>query len=176
MNKESFEQKFKKIVVDPLIEIGFKHTGETLYFVEGDIAISLIRFGGRMSLPGGISHILCFRHSFLPNVEEKIPVGYEENVFSYPIKLKPSCIKSQFGAEIKYYPSNLNYDYEHYSFQDKSEQEVVVYLKTVFNSVLLLLDWSKKRPFSYLQKQIKKNGESAWVESLWLNAYSEHTI
>jgi len=176
MDKESFEIQFNKIIADPLINIGFQKSGKSLYIVEGNIAVSLIRLGGRFSISDGISHILCFRHSFLPNMNGKIPDGYEKEVFSYPIKLKPSKVKGIFGTTIKYNSNNLRYNQEKFNYKNMSQEQTIKYLKKVFEAVVILLNWGRSSPHIELEKQIKSSGESAWIEKIWLSAYAKNHI
>lgn len=119
---------------------------------------------------------MCFRHSFLPNVDETIPDGFEKEVFSYPLKLKPLKIKGVLGTKIKYAPTNLNYDYEKFEFESKSEIEVENYLKSVVKAIEALLSWAENHQPTYLANQIEKNGEAAWIEKLWLAAYAKHAV
>jgi hypothetical protein len=173
MDKQSFDLKFESIVVRPLVELGFNESGKSLYMVDGQNAFSLIRLGGRMAKSGGISHILCFRHSFLPNLEEVVPSGFEREVFSYPIKLRPLKVKGILGAKIKYVSSNLNFDYETYEYESKSNIEVEKYLRTVFEATKILIGWAKRNPVSTLAKQIEKNNTGAWIEKEWMAAYAK---
>ena len=176
MDKQSFESKFESIITKPLLEKGFRESGKSLFMVDGQNAFSLIRLGGRMASSGCVSHILCFRHSFLPNIDDVVPDGFEKEVFSYPIKLKPQKIKGILGAKIKYTPSNLNFDYERFEFENKSEIEVKKYLDAVVKSIELLISWAKKHPATFLASQIENNGEAAWIEKLWLAAYAKKAV
>jgi|GEM_PF-2671653 len=176
MDKQSFDSKFKNIITSPLFELGFQESGNSLFMADAQNALSLIRLGGKMASSGGIAHVLCFRHSFLPNLDEAIPVGFEKEVFSYPIKLRPQKVKGILGTKINYVSSNLNFDYEKFEFENKTDIEVDKYLRTVLEATKILIAWAENNPPSVLAKQIEKNGESAWIEKMWLAAYAEQAV
>ncbi len=176
MIKEVFESMFSEILIAPLINLGFQSNGKSLFLIDKDISISLIRLGGKMSIRNGISQILCFRHTFLPNLDEKLNNKSESNVFAYPIKLKPSKVKMMFGNSIKYKANNLQYDYEKFTYENKSDKQIEDYLLNTYKAVIELLKWAKKTNYKVLEKQIFKYGESAWIEKLWLKSYSEHKL
>jgi hypothetical protein len=72
MDKVEFDSLFKSLVIDELKKVGFTTKGKSVYYDDGKFNVSLIRLGGRMSRKGAISHLLCCRHSFLPNLYAKI--------------------------------------------------------------------------------------------------------
>ena len=167
MEKLEFDELFKKIVVEPLTEKGFKTSGKSVYFLDDAINVSLIRLGGRKAMSGSIAHILCFRHSYLPNLKEQIPEKFESEVFSYPLKLSP---RAALG-HITYQPKNLNYDHSILKYEDKTEESVIKELETLKECVLALLKWANScDPIEFAEK-IKDKGSNAWIERIWLEAY-----
>src|ERR1700730_1323542 len=128
MEKEAFDALFHSTVAAPLAKDGFNVRGKSLFYDDGVANVSLLRLGGRMALPGAIAHVLCFRHSILPDLEERIPEGLVGNVFAYPYKFKPAALFATDPATWAYMPQNLNYEYETYSFRDKSTVEATDYL------------------------------------------------
>jgi len=171
MNKVNFEEMFENALADDLVEMGFKSYGRSLSYSEEKNNISLIRLGGRKAAPGQISHLLCFRHTFLPNLNDYVPTKFESEVFSYPIKLKPSSLAKNEEFSLRYCPQNLNYRYESFDFLIASDEEVEHYLQDVNRSIRKLLDWCSESRVKWLENQIKKNGENAWVERMWLESY-----
>ncbi|MBY5422285.1 hypothetical protein [Rhizobium leguminosarum] len=89
MDKEGFDMLFNERVAGSLARLGFVSKGKTLYCETKHFTIALVRLGGRMSSSGAISHILCFRHSFLRDRTEQIPSKFLTEVFDYPYKFKP---------------------------------------------------------------------------------------
>ncbi len=139
-------------------------SGKSLYYVDSQISVSLIRLGGRKVSIGCISHVLCFRHSFLPNLNEVVVSGFEPEVFAYPIKLEPLKVKRLFGIRIRYQSRNRNYDYERFCFADKTEKQVIRYLDQVRNAVETVLGRGRRVSPEQLAEEIRKYEESAWVE------------
>lgn len=177
MEKVEFDTLFETLISKKLADLGFIEKGKTIYFVEGKLTISLIRLGGRMSVPGGISHVLCCRHNFLPNLDEVIPNGFEPEVFAYPLKIRPSEVKKGlFGINIRNKPQNLNYDYEVFEYKNKSKVQVSLYLNRLLEKILLVKNWFIELPACKLADQISKQTESAWVEKLWVEAYGKNAI
>lgn len=176
MKKEEFEALFDDIVKKSLLEMGFKEHGKSLYLISGENMISLIRLGGRMSSAGCISHVLCFRHTFLPNTDEKIPVGFESGVSSYPLKLKPTQVKGIFGRKIRYKSKNLSYEKEQFCFENEDRKVVFKYLNKILSGIITLVDWASHNHPEILEKEIKKYGEDAWIEKLWLDAYMNYRL
>lgn len=173
----------EKLQFDTLFEIevanksGFLQSGKSLYFKNDMHTIGLIRLGGRMSVPGGISHVLCCRHSFLRNMDQKISEKHETEVFAYPIKMKPSEIKKGlFGLNVKYQPQNLKYGYEVFKFSDKSDEEVKRYLAHLSKTLTVVREWFVKQPPSKLASEISSNGTNAWIEKLWIEDYERMAI
>ena len=73
MTSREFEQLFDEAVVDPLGKCGFKRrgkNGKTLDFVEGVTLVSLLRLSGRFTVTGSAAWTLCFRHTFLRELNE----------------------------------------------------------------------------------------------------------
>ncbi|WDP90233.1 MAG: hypothetical protein HUN04_11210 [Desulfobacter sp.] len=173
MEKEQFEELFKDIIIKPLQSIGFKTAGKSIFYDDGNVNVSLIRLGGRMSTLGSISHMLCFRHSYLPNLNEKIPTKFEPEVFSYPFKFKPSFITTAKPKKWIYKCQNLNYDYERYDFSNVSDNKANTYLTEICDAIVNFLKWAKKIEPKAIVSQIKQNGEMAWIERAWMDAYFE---
>ena len=67
---------------------------------------------------------------------------------------------------------NLNYDYERFIYLEKTENEINKYLNNLYKAVVKVVDWAKSTRIEKIADQMKERGESAWVEKLWLTAYS----
>ncbi len=174
MEKSQFDELFDTEVVQ---KSEFQSSGKSIYYKNETHTVSLIRLGGRMSVLGGVSHLLCCRHSFLRNLDEKIPDKFEAEVFAYPIKVKPSNVKKGFfGVSLNYEPQNLNHDYETFIYADKSDEEVREYLAKILNSLTVVKYWFINQPYSKLASQISTNGTNAWIEKLWIEDYERMTI
>lgn len=170
MDKQDFDALCDRVLFKPLLEDGlFQRKGQSIFKIEDDILVSLIRLGGRKSSPGSISHVLCIKCLCMPNLNEKVTATYDSNVFSYPFKLKPmDLLKPEIT--IQYKPSNLRYDHECYSYHNKTSEEVEKYLLNVLVALDVVRGWTHNLSYQMLIEQIETYGEQAWIENLWLDS------
>ncbi len=170
MTSAEFNNLFESEVVAPLAEIGFRSRGKSLYWMDDERCLSLIRLGGRMQQPGAITHVACFRHSFLRDLNEKIPSPVSTEVFAYPFKFLPL----EASAIPEYTPKNLSFEKESIDFTGKySEvQSKLVSLRTLM--IHNHLPSAKNRTPEWALDQIRRNGEGAWIESVWISDYERH--
>jgi hypothetical protein len=175
MEKGEFDLLFHSTVTASLTRAAFNEKGKSLFYDDGITNVSLLRLGGRMASPGTIAHVLCFRHSILPDLEERTPQGFVSNAFAYPYKFTPSELFNTSSAAWTYRPQNLNYAYDSYSFRDQSSAEVTHYLGRLTDLVgSQFLSWAKRLSPVDSAEQISKSGESVWCEKLWLKAYASN--
>ena len=170
MTTEEFNALFESEVVVPLSEVGFKVRGKTLYWRDEERCLSLIRMGGRMQRPGAISHVACFRHNFLRDLNEVVPSAVPTEVFAYPFKFLPL----EASAIPEYHPTNLNFKTESvdYSGSASALLDMLVSLRT--QMIHNHLPSAKKLCPSRALDQIRRNGEDAWIEALWIEDYERH--
>ncbi len=67
MTKDDFTLLFHSVLFTPAERLGYRFVrkSQTLAFDAGELSVLLVRLGGRMAIPGAISHVLCARHRFL---------------------------------------------------------------------------------------------------------------
>ncbi|UYV14395.1 hypothetical protein [Porphyrobacter sp. ULC335] len=172
MNKEAFDALFEDRVARRLASLGFAPKGKTLVFFDGCQTLALFRLGGRMSAPGSISHILCFRHSILRDRSEKVPTGFTKEIFDYPYKLRPL---EDGGSELIYRPQNLSYHYERLHWEGASEDAVLQKLDRITSNIEdHFLPWAMTLPLTQVRSEIEQHGENAWCERMWIEDYAEH--
>ncbi|MBB3297372.1 hypothetical protein FHT80_000012 [Rhizobium sp. BK226] len=170
MDKESFDMLFNERVAGRLARLGFVSKGKTLYFETKHFTIALVRLGGRMSASGAISHILCFRHSFLRDRTEQIPRKFPTEVFDYPYKFKPL---EDAGKELVYRPQNLNYDYERLHWESADERSVCQKLDRIADHIEnRFLPWAKTLTSATARLELMQFGEKAWCEQMWIADYA----
>jgi hypothetical protein len=172
MNKEAFDALFEERVAQRLARVGFVSKGKSLAFCDESLVLSLFRLGGRMSSPGSIAHVLCFRHSILRDRSETVPIGFPDEVFDYPYKFKPL----EDGRERPIYrPQNLNYQYERLHWDNADDESVIEKLNRISEHVEVhFLPWAKAIPLAQAKSEIERHGENAWCERMWIEDYSEH--
>ena len=173
MNKSEFENIFDELVVTKLKEYGFLENKKHLYLVDNDVVFSFIRLGGKLNSPHSVAHILCIKHNFLPNLNEKVIKGFDNEVFAYPFKFKPNEMQKIINKPIKYHSDNLNYDYERFNFDTSSDVEVHDYLRNIGHYIVETVEWFSKFTLVEIKETIEKNSQSDWIENIWLSAYAK---
>jgi len=170
MDKDAFETLFEECVAGRLTRLGFASAGKTLTFYDGRITIALFRLGGRLSMPGSISHILCFRHSFLRDMRETIPAGAPKEVFAYPYKFRPL---EDARRDLAYRPQNLAYDYEQLYWENADEHSLRQKLDRIAAHIEdRFLPWAEKLSLESAMSEIERHGENAWCERMWIEDYA----
>lgn len=172
MDTEAFDALFEERVTGRLARLGFVSKGKTLAFFDEGIALALIRLGGRMSAPGSISHILCFRHSILRDRSETILTGLPKEVFDYPYKLKPL---EDGGKRLIYRPQNLSYQYEQLHWEHAVKDSVLRKLDRIASHIEgHFLPWALTLSLAQAKSEIAQHGENAWCERIWIEDCSAH--
>lgn len=170
MTTEEFNALFESEVVVPLSEAGFKTRGKTLYWSDEERCLSLIRMEGRMQRPGAITHIACFRHNFLRDLNEAVPSAASTEVFAYPFKFLPL----EASAIPEYHPMNLSFETESIDYSGSPsavlDRLVSLRIQMVHNHLPSAMKLSPPRALD----QIRQNGEDAWIEKLWIEDYERH--
>jgi hypothetical protein len=170
MDKEAFDALFEERVAGRLARLGFVPKGKTLAFFDGCLTLALFRLGGRMSAPGSISHIVCFRHSILRDRSETIPAGFPKEIFDYPYKLKPL---EDGERKLIYRHQNLNYKYEQLHWEGAGEDSVLQKLDRIADHIEgHFLPWALTLPLAQAKSEIEQHGESAWCERMWIEDYA----
>jgi hypothetical protein len=173
MEKVDFERLFDAEMAGPLASLGFRAVGRSLHAIVGDAEVALIRLGGRMAgLPGAINHLLCVRKVWLRTLDDRVPEKFVREPFSYPFKLRPSLI--QKGKDLRYKPQNLNYSYDTLEFATESSGEASAEVREELQEVRSVIaervvPWASALSAKELLKELKKRGESAWIERLWID-------
>lgn len=171
MAKDEFEQLFDTIVAEPLCTEGFRRSGKSLWRRSNLAIVALIRLGGRMAQPGAISHLVCCRMSFMRNRAEVAPGGFCQSPFDYPFKILPTA----FSDNLRYSPQNLRYDYDRLTFQPREESDVRRDLMQLASIMLEgILPWSAKLTSSLVGDQLRRLGEGAWCEKIWIEDCERH--
>ncbi len=169
MDKEGFDMLFNERVAGRLARLGFVSKGKTLYFETKHFTIALVRLGGRMSSPGTISHILCFRHSFLRIGPNRFQTSFPHKFSIIPI----SSLLEDADKELVYRPQNLNYDYERFHWESADERSVCQKLDRIAAHIEnRFLPWAKTLTPATARSEITQFGEKAWCEQMRIADYA----
>ena len=127
-----------------------------------------------MASPGGISHILCFRHIFLRTCEEVVPRGFVSEVSDYPYKLRLPDFASD--AEPRYTPQNLgHWAYDRFEFDGVPTAKLRERLRALYSTILnRAVPWARGMSPQLAFADIRQFGEDAWIERIWSQDYSKH--
>jgi hypothetical protein len=172
MKAAEFNSSFKELVAKPLSSIGFKQSGRNLILRNELADIALIRCdGGQSALAQIARFIICFRHNFLRNLEQQLPKEFVETSNDYPFKIR----LSQFAALSKwhYEPINLgirNYDIITYGNIKSADAPLNNMVNTLQNYTSRWIEFLT--PENALS-QIKKFGENAYCEKIWIEDYEQ---
>jgi hypothetical protein len=107
-------------------------------------------------------------------MEEKVPTKFESEVQSYPLKLEPGLVKMDNANLNISYAKNFNYGNEVFTYEDKDDSEIEIFLEELVAEILAVKKWFTSQPESNLAKQISMSLNRAWVEKIWLEAYERH--
>jgi hypothetical protein len=174
MNADEFAAILDTEVREPLATAGFKSSHKSLFLIDGLGCLSLIRIGGRFSAPGRISHVLCYRHTFLRTLDEVASQGFVSEVFAYPYKLHLSDFEL-LGASPRYHPRNLNYDHDRFEFDGIPLADLRTRLRELRAMILeRVVPWARSISPRRAAEDIREHGEGAWIERLWLQDYAAH--
>ncbi|MEO1731391.1 MAG: hypothetical protein AAFR64_11700 [Pseudomonadota bacterium] len=172
MEKAEFEAQFDETVTKRLVQLGFNQNGRSLSFLNEHTTLTLFRLGGRMSRPGCISLLLCFRHSFLRDLEGYVTTTTPLNIFDYPYKFRP--LKDRH-LPLAYRPQNLNYEYERIRWEGVDKSVVLSALDRLSTNIKdHFFPWSQSISAKEAMSEIEKRGENAWCEGKWIEDYVSH--
>jgi hypothetical protein len=175
MTSQEFDQLFDAAVVRRLAPVGFRprgKNGKSLDLLDGIILVSLLRLGGRFSLPGSAVWTLCFRHTFLRELNElKTPTGVA-GMFTehYPFKFTPSELME--GRRELRYRSALNWDSDRFTYEGLTPAEVHGKLCRLADFIAeRFVPWARSVSPSAARAQLREFGSGRWDEKIWIEDY-----
>ena len=162
-----------KAVLDPILSLaGFRQEGSFFVRESGDTQLVLIRYGGSSfsSLCQFTRFMLCFRHRFLRDLEEQIPLSHPLNGHAYPFKIRPSDLGRIRVSRWKY-RFELNpqsYDEVEYGSMDDAgpmlhKMGTLIATKGV--------EWADSLTIEKATRLLERSDGDAWCERLWLEDY-----
>src|SRR5690349_8922577 len=106
MYAREFNQQVDSVLWPLLESACFKKVRSCFVRQREDGQLVLFRFGGKYSGLGQFTnYMLCFRHTFLRDLFEKVPIRLPSNGTDFPFRLQPTTLR------------NLRIDTWRYSFR-----------------------------------------------------------
>jgi hypothetical protein len=175
MTSAEFDQSFDAAVARRLAPVGFRprgKNGKSLDLLDGITLVSLLRLGGRLSLPGSAVWTLCFRHSFLREIKELKTVTGVAGMFTehYPFKFTPSELM-EGRRELRYH-SALNWDHDRFTYESLAPAEVHGKLCRLADFIAeRFVPWARSISPSAATAQLREFGSGRWDEKIWIEDY-----
>lgn len=177
MKSEEFNNLFGQEFAKPLSQSGFEYVGrgQTLKYLKGNNELRLIRLGGRLSRPGAMVSVICFRHIFLRPVSTDEP--NPKAVFTQDFSRKQ--VFQDFRGFLKprpnYRPNNSGrWGRDTFEYGGSSENDVRLRLRALRKLFTnRIMPWANSITPEGELDQIKEFGEQAWCEMRWIEDYED---
>lgn len=172
MDIHEFDALFEQIVAHPLERKGFTQRGKSLYLADGDCQIAWKRVGGRSASPGAIAQIICFRHTFLRDKSERLPVSPVTEAGDYPWVISPDDLLQGESDLWQFAPERLmSLPFSRLVYADLSADDVLAILTAQRIAFLAYLAWAQELSLRIAQKQIAAHMPDWWIAQLWDEDY-----
>jgi hypothetical protein len=178
MTTQEFDQVFDGELARRLAPLGFRprgKNGKTLDLLDGILLVSLLRLGGRLMMPGSAVWTLCFRHTFLRELNELKVVKGVSGLFTehYPFKFTPSELM-EGRRELRYH-AELNWQYDRFTYEDVAAAQVQARLRVLADFIgERFVPWARSVTPSNAREQLRQLGSGRWDEKIWIEDYDRH--
>lgn len=175
MRAQHFDELFNDVVARPLEADGFQKQGKNLFGGDANCQFAWIRGGGRLSGPGEVAHIVCFRHSFLRGKSESQPTGIPRDPGDYPWVFSCENLIDSKPSEWVFDPARLMAPpFGRLVYSDLSVDEAVTWLDARRSAFLQYVAWARKLPLTTAHSQIATYVKDYWIARLWDEDYRAH--
>jgi hypothetical protein len=178
MDSSEFDQLFDSEVIQRLSSFGFRprgRKGKTIDLLDGITLVSLIRMSGRFRVPGNAAWALCFRHTFLRELNELKVSPDVTGLFPehYPFKFIPTdLMKSR--TEPRYH-SRLNFEVDRCNYSSRNSTVVSSELREMADFIAdRFVPWARSMTSSVAKAQLQKFGTNMWCEKIWIEDYDAY--
>ena len=172
MRAQDFNAQVKAVLEPTLASAGFKRAGLDFVRERGEAQLVLFRFGGSKfsSLCQVTRFMLCFRHLFLRDLDEQVPVSHPKNGHAYPFKVRPSDLAvlpvSEWCYDFQLNPQT----YDEVEYGRMQDAEPV--LRTMGELVATKgVGWGDSFTVEKAMQLLEHSDSDAWCERLWLDDY-----
>jgi hypothetical protein len=175
MKSEEFNDLFDQDFAKPLLNLGFSYVrrSKTLKYINGENELQLKRLGGRLSRPGTMVSVICFRHTFLRPTQCDDPFEELLEVSDFTRKLTFQDFRGIFRPKLNYIANNSgHYEYDTFNYEKATASNVKKGLRDLVRLVeKRVLPWTNSLTPETELAQILKFGEQAWCEKRWIEDY-----
>ncbi len=161
-------------VLWPIVEpAGFKKLQSCFVWERGEGQLVLFRFGGKFSsLCQFTRFMLCFRHTFLRDLFEKVPTRLPSNGHDFPFRLQPTSLRD-LRIDLWTYSFRLNEDrFDSIEFGQMSDCRPILREigELVANKGVL---WAERLTEKEALRQLTTYGQRVFCERLWIEDYEK---
>jgi len=172
MDAKEFNRQYENLLVEPLRNIGFQNHGQSLSYTRDQTVLALLRFQMKFSGLSQRAHfLLCVRHVFLRTLENEPATKFLFEANEYPFKLAISKLSQNMLESWHYEPINLGpREYDTVLFGELTDSSAILSAmrEKITNSGLAWMEYLT--PAESL-KQVRRHGEDAYCEKLWIEDY-----
>lgn len=178
MTTQEFDKLFDAEVAKRLALLGFRprgKNGKTLDLLDGIALVSLLRLGGRLMVPGSAVWTLCFRHTFLRELNELKVVKGVSRLFTehYPFKFTPSELM-EGRRELRYH-AELNFQYDRFTYDGVPLARVQAQLRALADFIgERFVPWARLLTPTAAREQLRQLGSGRWDEKIWIEDYDSY--
>lgn len=174
MRANEFNEQVTSTLEPALLNVGFVRKGSDFVRQREESQLVLLRFGGSKfaSLRQFTRFMLCFRHTFLRDLDEAVPVSHPKNGHAYPFRIQPSSLTSLSVID-RFYQFKLNADSKDYDeIEYGNLRDAKPRLQRIGDSVAAKgLEWATIFSEDFALGLLTKYGADAWCEKLWIQDY-----
>jgi hypothetical protein len=172
MNATEFNSQVDSVLAPMLAESGFQKLGSHFVREHDSSQLVLLRFAGSKfaSLCQFTNFMLCFRHTFLRDVWEKIPDSHPKEASGFPFRIKPSDLASgDWQRWIYHFQLNA---VEHDTIDFAELDDVRQILRRMGEAVAGPgVIWASRFTAEESLRLLSSSSPPAFVEKLWIQDY-----
>ena len=172
MDAAEFNQQYAEVVTKPLVKLGFQLRGQSLFRMESQAVLALLRFQRKSSGFLRMTHfVVPVRHTFLRTLEKEPAKPFLTEPSEYPFKLRVSDLSREMLRTWHYQPSNLgHWKYDSIHFGDLTDAcETLSELRDRITQFGIV--WMEHLTPAEALSQIRRHGEDAYCEKIWIEDY-----
>jgi hypothetical protein len=172
VDAKEFKLKYEDLLVRPLVDLGFRTHGQSLALTRNETELALLRFQTKFSALTQSTHfLLCVRHSFLRTLGKEPAKKFLRSASEYPFKLPVSRLSPDQLRAWRYEPINLGpRTYDTIEF-GKLSGAIPILVDMRQRIIDLGLRWMEYLTPAEALAQIRKYGEDAYCERIWIEDY-----